>query len=271
MADFSRWQAQGMPPRRSALIDSIPFRRIETTGQQALAVWEGLKAEGEGWPVVVGGDEALELLMEQGRQDGRPPEAILAAAAGLRFPAALHVHQAAERRRFAVLEAPMQAIFGQARTLSADEFRAMWGLPADYPMVAPPMPEVSAAARRLSAAYDRHGHPLARVHILLLPTREGAAVPAFLGWGGWNANPPAEFHVAALRSWQARYGAELVGIHHDTMNLHVARRPATEAEALALAQEQFTYCEDIVRQGHGTVAPLAAALLADDWWRFWWD
>ena len=55
------------------------------------------------------------------------------------------------------------------------------------------------------------------------------------------------------------------------MNLRVAERPGTRAEALALAQEHYDYCYDIVDQGVGTLSQLAAALMNDDWWYFWWD
>jgi hypothetical protein len=67
-------------------IASIPFRRVETDGQTALAVWERLRAEGEGWPVVVGGDRDLARLAEWLEiGDARSTEAILAAAEGLAF------------------------------------------------------------------------------------------------------------------------------------------------------------------------------------------
>jgi hypothetical protein len=38
-----------------------------------------------------------------------------------------------------------------------------------------------------------------------------------------------------------------------------------------LAREQYLYCGDIVDQGTGTLSRLATALMADDWWYFWWD
>ena len=40
---------------------------------------------------------------------------------------------------------------------------------------------------------------------------------------------------------------------------------------MALAREQFVYCPDIVYQGTGTLAGLAAALLEGTTWYFWWD
>ncbi|WP_278985274.1 DUF4253 domain-containing protein [Sphingobium yanoikuyae] len=90
-------------------------------------------------------------------------------------------------------------------------------------------------------------------------------------WGNWNACPSPEIHVAALRYWHHRYGAELIGLNGDTINMRASRRPSTKAEALNLARDQFYYCADIVYQGTETLAPLAAGLMDSDWWFFWWD
>jgi hypothetical protein len=62
-----------------------------------------------------------------------------------------------------------------------------------------------------------------------------------------------------------------VGLSHDVVNIRVRRKPATRAEALDLAREQYAYCSDIIEQGVGTVSALAAALMENDWWYFWWD
>ena len=74
-----------------------------------------------------------------------------------------------------------------------------------------------------------------------------------------------------MRSWFERYGAELVGIDGDTLNLRVQRRPTGRDEALALAREQYHYCPDLVDQGVGTISALASELMASDWWFLWWD
>jgi hypothetical protein len=55
------------------------------------------------------------------------------------------------------------------------------------------------------------------------------------------------------------------------MNIKVETRPQSRAAALDLAREQFLYCSDIVEQGVGTLSALAAALMENDWWYFWWD
>ena len=115
------------------------------------------------------------------------------------------------------------------------------------------------------------GAMLPRVHIGLIPTHDWTTIPAHLLWGGWNACPDPAYHVAALRSWRERFGAEIVGLSADTMNLTVQRRPQTREAAIDLALEQHLYCNDIVDQGVETISHLAASLMVHSWWFFWWD
>jgi Domain of unknown function (DUF4253) len=58
---------------------------------------------------------------------------------------------------------------------------------------------------------------------------------------------------------------------HDTLELRVSRLPQTRGTALALAQEQFAYCPDVIEQGRETFEALAAQLLKSTIWSFWWD
>lgn len=96
-------------------------------------------------------------------------------------------------------------------------------------------------------------------------------VPAILRFGGWNSCPPTTVHVAMLRRWHERFGAELVGLSRDRLEVSVARLPRTRSEALALAREHFLYCEELVLAEHGSLRSLAAALLVSRVWSFRWD
>jgi len=110
-----------------------------------------------------------------------------------------------------------------------------------------------------------------QVTIVSFTDPDWTKAPAFMRYGGWNACPPPEAHVAVLRHWRERYGAELVCAAADTLELRVARRPADRNAALKLAQEQYAYCMDIVDQGAGTLANLAGTLMESPYWYFWWD
>ena len=107
--------------------------------------------------------------------------------------------------------------------------------------------------------------------IALIPTDDPTTIPAHLRWGHWNDCPPPAHHVAALRLWRNLYGAELIGMGGDVLNLRVKRKPATHDEAVALARVQHLYCNDIIDQGVGSFRALATELMAHDWWFFWWD
>jgi len=138
-------------------------------------------------------------------------------------------------------------------------------LPAgDWPETPGPEPE-------LTLVTDLRGLYLPAVFLARLPSEDWTEIPAHLNFGGWNDCPLPEHQVAALRSWRERYGAVLVGLGSDTMYLRVERRPKTRDEALKLAREHALFCPDIIDQGYGTPAALAAALMAHDAWFFWWD
>jgi hypothetical protein len=264
----------------------FPFELVETTGEQALATWQLLKSAGRGAPVVLGGDEELPQVAEavDPRWPGwRPVAAILAAADGLTHPEGLLRFQAEENARPTAYlkrlaeeepDAPMPTTFVMGpdglRALSREETHAMMMQDPENPPVGEWPSEVDSSPG-LSVAFDLSGKPLRKVYIALIPTDDPTTIPAHLNWGGWNACPHPDYHVAALRSWRDRFGAELVGLSHDCMNVKVARRPATREAALELARQQYAYCNDIVDQGVGTLSGLAACLAADDWWFFWWD
>jgi len=92
-----------------------------------------------------------------------------------------------------------------------------------------------------------------------------------LRFGGWNECPSPEVHVALMRLWQERFGAEVVGITRDVVEMRVERPPTNKVDALRLAKQQYLYCQDIVDQGTQTLESLAAVLLGGTSWFFWWD
>jgi hypothetical protein len=239
---------------REKALANFPFEIVETSGENALAKWEELKNSGRGVPVVVGKD--LEHILGPFHPEQQVPltpvSETLATAARIVFPEDLFVMRRNEH-------AAGLAALGNAYEDEEDAPLGEW-------------PAEASSSPGLFVAYDPvSGKPLAKVYIVLIPTDDPTAIPAHLHWGDWNACPAPEYHVAALRHWRDRYGAELVGLGHDTMSVRVARKPVAREEAIELARVQYAYCNDIVDQGTGSYNGLAAELMAHDWWFFWWD
>jgi len=237
------------------MMAALTYERVTVPGEHALAEWERLRATGRGWPVVVGGDEDLERIADQFSMgdpkvsgvempgmDVRSPAQILEAAAQIKFPDDL--------RRWPGAYQP-------------EDLQAPTG---EWPSA------VEDSGPGLSVAMDIvSGHFHERVHILLIPAKHSWEVPAYLRWGDWNACPPPEYHVAALRLLNQSFGANLAGINGDTMNIRAESRPRDRNQALSLAHDLYGYCPDIVDQGVGSISALAAALTASEWWYLWWD
>jgi hypothetical protein len=64
--------------------------------------------------------------------------------------------------------------------------------------------------------------------LLLLPTRDSSESLAYLNWFG-TSDFGSEHYIALLRSWQERFGAELVA-HYGTMLQFLVSRPPTRLE-----------------------------------------
>lgn len=268
---------------------AFPFELIETDGESALSKWTDLKKMAGVSPVVAGGRTDVERLLDGLAMDAdagshtRSVDSLLEAAAALNHPEDLRSMRASDeadacaRLKEWLSKTDQKDIgidildhSGNKRPMTKEEIltgcdEVLLPEVGDWPLSAPGSPGLTVANDVLS------GRPLKKVYIALVPTNDWTTVPVHLKWGNWNANPPPEYHVAALRSWRDRYGAELVGLTGDTMNLRVSRKPQSRDEALSLAREQYDYCNDIVNQGLGTLSNLAAYTLDSDWWYFWWD
>jgi hypothetical protein len=126
-----------------------------------------------------------------------------------------------------------------------------------------------AETKRLNPELANLLPPLAvRVALIAAPARD---LPAHLVLGGWNECPQPDEHVIVLDAWRRRYGAEVVFVGGDTLELLVERPVVVQSELAALAREQFLYCADIVTQGTGDLEALARELSGAASWYFWWD
>ncbi|BAY11272.1 DUF4253 domain-containing protein [Calothrix sp. NIES-2098] len=131
---------------------------------------------------------------------------------------------------------------------------------------------ISATNREYTIPYNilnRLPHP--NIVVALVPTTFSWEVPAFLKFGNWNDCPASEIHVCLMKYWYEKYGAEVVGISHDVVEMCVQHPPKNREAAFQLAQEQYIYCYDIVDQGVRTLNKLANLLLHNKVWYFWWD
>lgn len=214
---------------------NFPYEIVETTGEDALAKWEELKTGGRGVPVIVGDDldEILRPFQADAFATLTPVSEQLAAADAIRIPEDLRPE---------------------------DDEVELGEWPAEIPQ-----------PNGFSAAFlpgtETH---LPRVYIVLIPTDDPTTVPAHLHWGGFNGCLPAPYQVAILRNWRDRYGAELVALGGDTLEVRIARKPETRAEAIELARVHNAYCGEFAAHGE-TLSPMAARLMVQDWWQFWWD
>lgn len=107
--------------------------------------------------------------------------------------------------------------------------------------------------------------------LLLVPCTRPADAPALLGWLGATNLTTAARISAVLRSWEDRFGAELAGLGFDTLSLLVARPAGSVPEAQRVAAEHVAFCPDSLWQGAGSIEAMAADLVGQQWWSFWWD
>jgi Domain of unknown function (DUF4253) len=106
----------------------------------------------------------------------------------------------------------------------------------------------------------------------LIQADHGWQVPGLLSWNGAaNYDLDGAHHVAVLRHWQQRYGAELVTLTGDHIELLVARPPRDPTTITQVAVEMLGYCPDLDVLGAGMVAVLAQEVVPHRCWSFWWD
>jgi len=245
----SRVRAAGLPDLQWTEVARAPIGPIfafASPGKDAIAWWNALRphASTVGYPILLGTDEALEQLREA--------------------------------LEFAGRERGLVSAFDPEAWFSGRTSELVDGLEPDErarfeASVHGSWPELSPSNDFLIPLDQRKKKPHERIWIAVVHVEHPWEAAAAIGFGAWNACPTPEEHVGVMRYWSERWGAEPVGIAADTVEMLVARPPTSRDAALALAEEQFAYCEDIVTQGVGTVEALAATLVDGRTWFFWWD
>lgn len=98
---------------------------------------------------------------------------------------------------------------------------------------------------------------------VVLTDEDPTAILASIGFGYFNACPPAAYHIACLRRWARDYGATLIGLEADSYVVDVDEPPADEKERRRLLDE----IELLGPDEHPPLGELGSVRR----WRFWWD
>lgn len=271
-------------------IDRFPFELVRVPGARAeLELIRLAETEAEHVPIILGDGNSVALILD-GMEIGtrRSKEEVLASAQMINHPNDLFSLRAREETaakasldRILQSENPTESLpgivvmepDGSFRKLSAEEVLEahLSGAEEDWPPVGEWPTETISSSTTLQSIIHWTGDFLPEVFIGLLPTRDWAEVPAMLSFGGWNACPPPEFHVAAFESWRERYDAKLLSMTHDTVELQIGRNPETRSEAMELSEELYAYCNDLIDQGVESLSALAAITMSQSRLSIWWD
>ena len=222
-------------------------------GVQAVGNWQRLRSLFERtrcWPVILGDDDEKDRVLEIAQSEfGQPYEQIL------KDSVATTPEEWLSEREAGLLDDGSGRDTDEVRR----SFHGSW-------------PDRVDALTQFTIPYgtlDRK--PKQKVTMGLFAVQNSCEIPAVVNFGGWNDCPSPFAHVLMMRKWAREYGAELVGMSGDVVEMLVERPPQSRESALKLATEQFLYCSDIVTQGAENIESLAAALLGTKIWFFWWD
>jgi hypothetical protein len=235
-------------------------------GESAVQTWEHLRdrhARTGYWPVLRG-----EQKEDEDDDEVLPMDILARVPSGNVIELMSRYHEAGRQAMLKWFRENGQAVPPFLESPAVGESAHVWREQADEPWPASPSRNLfQPAVVRDTLSQE----PLEKCELALVPTKAPADCPAYLGFGGWNACPSPEYHVAVMRNWERRFGAVPAVISNDTIELFVSRPPETEEETLGLAAEQYAYCDDIVGQGTQTVRRLAMEIWQSPQWYFWWD
>jgi hypothetical protein len=104
------------------------------------------------------------------------------------------------------------------------------------------------------------------VQMALVPAVESWEVPALLAWSGAERDDiGGPEHMSVLQFWHDAYGAELVSIGLERMELLVERPPDDARAAFELAVQQYSYCPALMDNLVPAIGALAATLFGHHW------
>jgi hypothetical protein len=141
-----------------------------------------------------------------------------------------------------------------------------------FPGLAPAEPTQLPAAE-----IQRAVAALPPAHLGLVDARRPADVAATVGWSVFGVDDfgPAARSLeigAVLRSWESRFGAQLLRIGADaTLVVLVERPPHTLELARQVAAEHCAFADEVDGKASYTVESVAVGLVGAPIWTFWWD
>lgn len=241
------FDAKKKQPRQPAG-PAFPFPVQLVPAAQAVAVYDAIKAKGQGLPLFLGGGDDVSNLAHAADLAVKEPAIVrdtLAMAAKFDFP----------RECWKLADGTIPEVHEDIAELRSN--------PGPWPDQVNAMPTFPVLLDL------RTGQPRETVCISTIPTQDNSTIPAFLNFGGWNACPYPHVFVAALRKWNRDWSAEVVAISRDTMDIRFPRRPTTREAALELYFEMVALHSDTLMDGDP--AQFAAEVMVSEYWQFWWD
>lgn len=145
-----------------------------------------------------------------------------------------------------------------------------------WPGLAPRIPAApsdptppEAAASLLGRIIETGQHGLGGSRLALVHAHRGSDALALIGW---SADAPLPLLCALLRSWEDRFGAQIVAAFGSELHVSVARPPFEEEHANLLALEHVLSTADNIVDDPPTPFPeYAMGLKGRRSWSFWWD
>ncbi len=255
-----------LPPRGDRVevtVGALRMSALVVPGDVALQTTERLRQAAPAarqYPVIVGEFGRSVEYLESVRFTKSPREILEASTMVSLDPAQWVLPQSAPGNA----SAELLVLLEEARQYSAAERQQILAS-TDIPSAVVP-PGEFIGHQNLST-----GEPFQRVLVLLLPTSDGWQAPAYLGFGGTGGCPWPEQHTQLLRHWHDTYGASVVTVGANILELAVERPPQNPAAALELARVQYDYCPTIAKTHGATLGAMAAAVMQLRVWRFRWD
>jgi hypothetical protein len=146
---------------------------------------------------------------------------------------------------------------------ATEPFTAEWPGPAD-PIRAELDPDACADA--LAETLVDQGF-----RVGLVAAARGADALTVTGWSGpANVTDDTGRISAVLRSWEDRFGARLVAVGFDTLQVSVAAPPPSPEQALRVAAEHAAMCPHLIVEAAGSLTAYATAITGAATWHFRW-